>query len=712
MKNILIIFVLLHSITVSGESFICGKVLDRKGETLVGANVFFRGTFKGVATDRNGEFELSTDLAGKQYLVVAFIGYTTFEQELNLVGDTVKTQIVLANEAQQIADVVIRAGSFEASDKSKSITLQPLDIVTTPSAAGDIYGALATLPGAATVGEDGRLFVRGGDGYETKTFIDGLLSKKPYNSSVPDLPSRGRFSPFLLSGTTFSTGGYSAEYGQALSSALILTSNGFPKQSQTELSIMSIGAGISQVMKGERSSLSLGLDYSNLGPYMHIAEQRFEMSKYPETIGASLVARKRVGTYGMLKIYSRFTSSRLGLNYPNYEDPGAFSEISIGNQNSYTNVSFTTDLDNSWVLKAGVAMTFDFNNLDMDSYLVDENAKNVESKITLSKEFSDKVNLKFGVAENGNFFMQHYRLDTSLFENKSEFNDFTTSAFSEITIRPLSRIAIKGGIRSEYSSILNKGNIAGRLSGAFQINEFSQISMAYGNFYQTPEENLLRFTHDLQFELADHYILNYSWERDDRVIRVETYYKDYKRFVTYNGDEYWDGTSYTNDGDGYSRGVDLFYRDRKTVKYLEYWLSYSYVDSKRKYRDYPSKVTPSFVPKHTTSLVGKYWISKITTQVGLSFTLASGRPYNNPNNLEFMDSRTDHYSDLSINVSHLTTLFGCGTILYMSVSNVLGRDNIYGYRYSTLPNGDGVYHAFPVKAGSKRFYFVGLFITI
>lgn len=65
---------------------------------------------------------------------------------------------------------------FEASDRKRaSAVLDPIDIVTTASANGDITGALKTLPGAQQVGESEGLFVRGGTAAETKTFIDGTL---------------------------------------------------------------------------------------------------------------------------------------------------------------------------------------------------------------------------------------------------------------------------------------------------------------------------------------------------------------------------------------------------------------------------------------------------------------------------------------------------------------------------------------------------------
>ncbi len=116
-------------------------------------------------------------------------------------------------------------GSFAASDTKRAATvLNSIDVATVGGGNADITAARAkTLPGAQQVGEQEGLFVRGGAGYETKQFIDGTLVNNPYFTSVPDIATRGRFSPFLFKGTVFSTGGYSALYGQALSSAVILS---------------------------------------------------------------------------------------------------------------------------------------------------------------------------------------------------------------------------------------------------------------------------------------------------------------------------------------------------------------------------------------------------------------------------------------------------------------------------------------------------------
>lgn len=137
---------------------------------------------------------------------------------------------------------MISAGSFESSDENKAVILKPLDILTT-GADADIYSTLETLPGTQQIGETDGLFVRGGSASETKTLIDEMTVQNPFYGSVPDIPSRGRFSPMLFKGTVFSTGGYSAQYGQALSSVLVLKTQDLPDKTRSAINIMPLGLG-------------------------------------------------------------------------------------------------------------------------------------------------------------------------------------------------------------------------------------------------------------------------------------------------------------------------------------------------------------------------------------------------------------------------------------------------------------------------------------
>ena len=213
MKTILLITTLiLIAFCNLSQTKITGTITDQNNELLIGATVFIVDSYDGTSTDMNGNYSFSTNETGKQVIEVKFIGFESQSQTINLNKEEITLNFRLKEKFNELKAVTITAGSFEASDKKKAVILSSLDMITTPGASGDVTGALQTLPGTTTVGESGKLFVRGGDSRETKTFIDGSLVHSPYSKSPPNLSVRGRYNPFMFEGTIFSTGGYSAEY--------------------------------------------------------------------------------------------------------------------------------------------------------------------------------------------------------------------------------------------------------------------------------------------------------------------------------------------------------------------------------------------------------------------------------------------------------------------------------------------------------------------
>ena len=163
-----------------------GTVRDAAGHPLPGVNVFLKTTFDGASTDSLGRFDFRTDrAAGPAVLVVSFIGYVPQELPVKLgEGPVVLPNIRLKANPAALGDVMVTAGAFEASDTKRGTLLKPLDIVTTAGALGDVAGALNALPGTTRVGEDGKLFVRGGAASETKYYVDGLPVQTPYGGAA------------------------------------------------------------------------------------------------------------------------------------------------------------------------------------------------------------------------------------------------------------------------------------------------------------------------------------------------------------------------------------------------------------------------------------------------------------------------------------------------------------------------------------------------
>jgi hypothetical protein len=50
-------------------------------------------------------------------------------------------------------------------------------------------------------------------------------------------------------------------------------------------------------------------------------------------------------------------------------------------------------------------------------------------------------------------------------------------------------------------------------------------------------------------------------------------------------------------------------------------------------------------------------------------------------------------------------------MIYAQVTNILGSENIFGYRYANHPDESGIYESEPVIPVSRRFYLIGLFVS-
>lgn len=696
----------IWNITLAAQTIITGTVLSSRSDTLVGANVWLRGTFDGATADPAGGFRFVTSVTDTQQLLITCIGYDTFRQTLVLQGGTVLLTPRLRESAAALQEVVISAGSFEAaSDRRRAVVLSPIDIALTASATADIAGAVTTLPGTVHNGESGQILVRGGAGYETRTFIDGLYVQNPYNSSVPNVPARNRFSPFLFKGTQFSTGGYSAEYGQALSSALILQTEDLAPKTTTGLSVMSVGLGLAHTQRWKRSSLSASVSYSNLAPYFVLVSQELDWLTPPQSGGGEVIFRQKVSDTGMFKVYSSVNRSRMELHYPDPFRPQDIQPLHLQADNVYTNLSYRDILNDKWALFAGGAYTYNRDQI-ASGFRQDTRQQSGQFRVTLTRGLGDKAKLKFGAEYLQGHFNEYIREDGTAAHHTLRSETYG-AGFVEGDLYFSRRFVARAGLRAEHSTLLGRASLAPRLSAAWVIRKDEQIAFAAGRFYQTPEYTLLRFNTDLRFEQATHYMLNYQRIRNGYTFRIEGYYKQYDDLVKIDT-----ATGLSNNrGAGFARGIDIFFRDRKSIRNGDYWVSYSFLDTRRDYRDFPGPAVPTFAARHHVSIVYKHWLPKMNTAFGATCSFQSPRPYHDPNRPGFNQGRTPVYQDLSINASYLTNIGGHFTILYVSATNILGLNQTFGYQFGTEPGDDGLLPSRAIRPPARHFLFAGLFIN-
>ncbi len=739
MKKLFTFLLLFVSLVASAQVTISGKLTDTKNKAIRGASITIVDSYDGTTTDSLGNFSFQTTETGDKYLSATMTGYTEYKNKINIAANNITQNISIKELITELNAVVITAGAFEASDKKKGTVLNSLDIVTTAGSQGEITGVLKTLPGTQQVGEAEGLFVRGGSATESKIFIDGSLVNNFFYSSLPGVATRGRFNPFLFKGTVFSTGGYSALYGQALSAALILESQDLPERTQADLSISGLGisGGIQKLAKNKKAAWGVTYGYTNLALAFAIIPQKIDFYKTPvyHQVDANFRIKTKGG--GFIKYYGYTSWNRTGIRNADIDSLSLKNAFTIENINTFQNISWKQSISNGFKINAAISYSTnkddivgelqDANNVKQQfffptgyaskNFAIINNANYAQVRVVIDKKLQGLNVIRFG----SDYFYSNERTTYTLF-NGNKFRDTASdnlnALFAETDMYLTKDIAIKIGSRLEHSTLMNKWNIAPRASIAYKLKNASQVSFAYGTFYQNPERKYLPFlNNDLKYAQASHYIIQFQKNNNAGIFRTEIFYKQYKNLFKTSPNTNGREVATNNDGNGYAKGFELFWRDKKTIKNLDYWISYSYLDTKRDYLNYPKEIAPSFTATHTASFVAKKFITKWKTGFNMSYNIASGRPYYNigydyaqAKYIVKEEGRTINYNSLGFSMNYLPNLGKPNkktfAVWVVSISNLLGQKQVYGYNFSGINN-----NKVAVEPPYKRFVFIGCFLS-
>lgn len=739
MKGVLLVLTLSFMSGVLAQVKISGKITDNKNKPLRGISLAIKNAYDGATTDSTGSFSFITSEKGEQVIEVTGSGYRPAQVNITITSSPVTLNFSLKELITELRAVVITAGAFEASDQKKTTVLNPIDIVTTAGANGDITGALKTLPGTQQVGESEGLFVRGGTATETKIYMDGNLVNNFFYSSVPGIATRGRFNPFLFKGTVFSSGGYSALYGQALSSALILDSKDLPERTEADLaiSVLGVGGGIQKLSKDKRSSWGVSYNYTNLALAFAVIKQKQEYFSVPVYNQGDANFRVKTRRGGFIKYYGYISANNVGYKYDDIDTAGLRNAFHIQNLNTYQNINWKEYIGKGWKINTGISFSTNKDNISNElqdgnsqkqvilnpsffaykNFSLDNYAKYAQARIVLEKKLKGLSAVRFG----SDYFYSKERSVYTLYNGTKyteTVQDNLMAAFAETDIYLTNDLAAKLGTRLEYSQLLDKWNIASRASLAYKFPNNGQASVAYGIFYQNPERKYLPTSvSGLNYAKATHYIAQYQKVDRDHTFRLEAFYKKYDDLFKTSPDNNGREVVSNNNGYGDAKGFELFWRDKKTLKNVDYWVSYSYLDTKRDFLNYPYAIQPSFAAINTASLVIKKFVLPWKTGFNASYTFASGRPYyhmsydNTLNKYIITDAgKTINYNSLSFSLNYLPNIGNkkkkTFAVWVLAINNVLGQKQVYGYNYSYNGNRKD-----EVTPPSKRFLYIGCFLS-
>ena len=665
-----IIIMLLAALSAKSQTTVSGVVTDGH-EPLAGANVFIIGTIDGCLTDSLGRFSFDTSLTGEQTLRATFIGFDDYTLTSTQLSDLT---ITMRERATAIDEVVVTASTYSFGKSDNFKTMDALDVVMSGNSCGDVVAALQSLPGTQKVGENGKLYVRGGESDECQTFVNGMHVLVPYSTNVENNAVRGRFSPFLFKGINFSLGGYGGEYGQALSSVLPMETTDVATGDKFGVSASLVDWNIGGTKAFSKSSLSFNADYTSMGLYNALSPDRCDWTRPYRKLSGEAQYKADLSAATVLKSYVGYDLTSVGQHIDE-------RHLSLTEHNVYVNATLKTNIGCGYTLFAGVANSTVVNDI-ADALIAGDRYHNLRNEVHLKAElrkvYSPVLKLSAGVED-------YIRHSTKRYDADGYHLDYhLLAAHTDAQLRLVPRLFLNLSTRLEHATYDGRWLLMPRTTLSYVPNKHFQLSAIMGRYSQTASDDYIAMSgNKLQQSTADHLILSMQYSDNNTLLRVEPYYKKYHHLPLLQQG------LYTADGYGKSSGLDIFVENHSLIRNLTTTLSYSFNDAERLYLDYTTPQTPDYASRHNLRLSLKYVVGK--TIIGLSESYASARHY--------AMGDTPYYNSVDANI---TWLVNPKVIVYTSLNNILGRTNIFRYE------ADGK----AVTATRDRFFYIGIFVSL
>jgi hypothetical protein len=665
-----IVLMLLAVCNLAAQTTISGVVTDGR-EPLASANVFIIGTIDGYLTDSLGRFSFTTSKTGEVTLKATFIGYEDYTLTAD-VSQLSHLTIRMSERATSINEVVVTASTFSFGKSENFKTMDALDVVMAGNSCGDIVAALQTLPGTQMVGENGKLYVRGGESDECQTFINGMHVLVPYSTNTKNTAVRGRFSPFMFKGINFSLGGYSGEYGQALSAVLPMETTDAATSDKFGVSASLVDWNVGGTKAYRNSSLSFNAALTSMGLYDRLFTQRQDFTRPYRKLSGEAQYKKEFNTSSVLKSYIGYDLTSVGQRIDG-------RNLSLKEHNIYANVTHRAAIGRGYTLFTGIANSSVLSDID-DARTSGDHYHNFRNEVHLKadvrKVCSDALKLSAGVED----YIRNSRMRYDAYLYQLDYNVFAAHVDARWRIIP--HVFFNMSARAEMMK--TDCLLMPRATLSYIPNKNLQFSLVAGCYSQTAADDYLAQSRgDFSQSTADHTIFSMQYKTKATLLRIEPYWKKYHHLPLLE-----DGV-YQPHGYGTSRGLDIFVENHSFVKHLTTSLSYSFNDSERLYLNYTEVRTPDYVSRHNLRLTAKYAIGKVI--IGLAESYASGR--------HFLSGTTPHYNSVDVN---LTYLLSPKVIVYTSLNNIFGRTNIF--RYDANAN--------PVMPSRDRFLYICIFVSL
>ncbi len=224
MKSYIITLLLavLSVFSTMAQVNVSGKVTDEKDSPIEFATIRVVGTALGTNSNLKGEFSLSVSQRDTIMIEVSCIGYASVKRQYIKPKGKIILNAKLYPKTQELKEVQVveikrQTSQMQAID-AKNLRLTP------DASGGSVEAVLSTMAGVSSKNEmSSQYMVRGGSYDENSVYINGIEIYRPQLISSGQQEGLSIINPDMVGAVNFSTGGFSAEYGDKMSSVLDIT---------------------------------------------------------------------------------------------------------------------------------------------------------------------------------------------------------------------------------------------------------------------------------------------------------------------------------------------------------------------------------------------------------------------------------------------------------------------------------------------------------
>lgn len=595
----------------------------------------------------------------------------------------------------ELEPIVVEAGGYSVEDARTATRLTRLEVYTLPGGTADVLQTFKTMPGVTQVTDGSDLYVRGGDPAESPIYVDGARLFYPGRFETLNGSMFGILDPATLRKAYFSSGGFSARYGNALSGVVDIETEDRPSERRFRVgaNLTSLGMTLWQPLGGKAGFWGTGsVTETSALLELHGRGDDYPGSPWSYQGMAGAVLEPTRSTRVKLSGLVESDETTVRVRALGYEGPFTSTATS---RLATLSVHVLNDAGNADLRVATGASSresgFTYGVLDRDgsdrglTTRADAGLYGARVDVRAGLEASMLKTVRDGTLPAGEELVPGSPAVELDAEREATQH---VGGYAEVESRVTRDAAVIAGLRLDRLSGERRMTVDPRLAAAYRLDDWS-LRLAAGVFSQ----GRWRVRNDVPDAgrpnglplRARHLVLGAQREGTPSV-RVEAYLKDYDE---YEPRPHGVGPVVV---DGRARGVDVLLR-WVGGDLLTGWLAYSFLHGWLELAD-GTKTPSDYDVTHTLSAVVKAPLAR-WWEFGLTARYATGRPFTpilgaeapepgRPLAPEYgatLSARYPSYRRLDARLTRYVALGNHSLVLYLEGLNVLARRNVMGYTY-------------------------------